>query len=171
MFGDPLGAIWSPNQAKGAQSRHFWSPGSILGAILRTLGTSLGVPSPTPGAPRWSPDAPETPTSSAKRQRGDSNPCGQSPMDFESISLTTRARCPCLLYCLACREAESQIALQNAESEDRTHDLRIMRPTRYQLRYCRSETKVSRKILVREKESCAATPERRNRTPACPHAP
>ena len=28
-----------------------------------------------------------------KRQRGDSNPCGQSPMDFESISLTTRTHC------------------------------------------------------------------------------
>ena len=29
----------------------------------------------------------------AKRQRGDSNPCGQSPMDFESISLTARTHC------------------------------------------------------------------------------
>ena len=28
--------------------------------------------------------------SHASRQRGDSNPCGQSPMDFESISLTAR---------------------------------------------------------------------------------
>ena len=27
------------------------------------------------------------------RQRGDLNPCGQSPMDFESITLTTRSRC------------------------------------------------------------------------------
>ena len=31
-----------------------------------------------------------------KRQRGDSNPCGQSPMDFESISLTARTQCRCL---------------------------------------------------------------------------
>ena len=29
------------------------------------------------------------------RQRGDSNPCGQSPMDFESISLTARTHCHC----------------------------------------------------------------------------
>jgi hypothetical protein len=29
----------------------------------------------------------------AKRHRGDSNPCGQSPMDFESISLTARTQC------------------------------------------------------------------------------
>ena len=29
----------------------------------------------------------------AKRHRGDSNPCGQSPMDFESISLATRTQC------------------------------------------------------------------------------
>ena len=28
-----------------------------------------------------------------KRHRGDSNPCGQSPMDFESISLATRTQC------------------------------------------------------------------------------
>ena len=27
------------------------------------------------------------------RQLGDSNPCGQSPMDFESISLTARTQC------------------------------------------------------------------------------
>ena len=29
----------------------------------------------------------------AQRQRGDSNPCGQSPMDFESISLAARTHC------------------------------------------------------------------------------
>ena len=29
----------------------------------------------------------------AKRHRGDSNPCGQSPMDFGSISLTARTQC------------------------------------------------------------------------------
>ena len=28
-----------------------------------------------------------------KRHRGDLNPCGQSPMDFESISLATRTQC------------------------------------------------------------------------------
>ena len=28
-----------------------------------------------------------------KRHRGDSNPCGQSPMDFESISFTARTQC------------------------------------------------------------------------------
>ena len=27
------------------------------------------------------------------RHRGDSSPCGQSPMDFESISLTARTQC------------------------------------------------------------------------------
>ena len=30
------------------------------------------------------------------RHRGDSNPCGQSPMDFESIPLTARAQCQLL---------------------------------------------------------------------------
>ena len=29
----------------------------------------------------------------AMRHRGDSNPCGQSPMDLESISLATRTQC------------------------------------------------------------------------------
>ena len=28
-----------------------------------------------------------------KRHRGDSNPCGRSPMDFESISLAARTQC------------------------------------------------------------------------------
>ena len=32
-------------------------------------------------------------TAMAKRHRGDSNPCGQSPMDFESISLAARTQC------------------------------------------------------------------------------
>ena len=30
---------------------------------------------------------------SGRRQRGDSKPCGQSPMDFESISLAARTHC------------------------------------------------------------------------------
>ena len=33
------------------------------------------------------------PTILPMRHRGDSNPCGQSPMDFESISLTARTQC------------------------------------------------------------------------------
>ena len=32
-----------------------------------------------------------------ERHRGDSNPCGQSPMDFESISLAARTQCRWLL--------------------------------------------------------------------------
>ena len=34
------------------------------------------------------------------RQRGDSNPCGQSPMDFESISLAARTHCLDILACM-----------------------------------------------------------------------
>ena len=37
--------------------------------------------------------AAESPRNFRKRHRGDSNPCGQSPMDFESISLTARTQC------------------------------------------------------------------------------
>ena len=33
------------------------------------------------------------PQTQTKRHRGDSNPCGQSPMDFESISLAARTHC------------------------------------------------------------------------------
>ena len=33
------------------------------------------------------------PAGAKKRHRGDSNPCGQSPMDFESISLAARTQC------------------------------------------------------------------------------
>ena len=36
---------------------------------------------------------PCTRRATGKRHRGDSNPCGQSPMDFESISLTARTQC------------------------------------------------------------------------------
>ena len=35
------------------------------------------------------------PQTQTNRHRGDSNPCGQSPMDFESISLTARTHCHC----------------------------------------------------------------------------
>ena len=35
------------------------------------------------------------------RHRGDSNPCGQSPMDFESISLATRTQCLCFAIGIA----------------------------------------------------------------------
>ena len=34
-----------------------------------------------------------------KRHRGDPDPCGQSPMDFESISLTARTQCRCSSGC------------------------------------------------------------------------
>ena len=33
------------------------------------------------------------PKLTSTRHRGDSNPCGQSPMDFKSISLTARTQC------------------------------------------------------------------------------
>ena len=36
---------------------------------------------------------PDTSRNHHTRHRGDSNPCGQSPMDFESISLTARTQC------------------------------------------------------------------------------
>ena len=36
------------------------------------------------------------------------------------------------------RASSLAAAVRTAAGEDRTHDLRIMRPTRYQLRYCRS---------------------------------
>ncbi len=46
-----------------------------------------------------------------KRQRGDSNPCGQSPMDFESISLTARTHCLCRTETVVpSREKQTQFA-------------------------------------------------------------
>ena len=39
---------------------------------------------------------------------------------------------------------------ENAACEDRTHDLRIMRPTRYQLRYCRSKIELRVKTTYAE---------------------
>ena len=110
-------------------------------------------------------------SAATKRHRGDSNPCGQSPMDFESISLAARTQChvmdhflvglikqslKCsgLLGSVNCKPLAAlslnfvlSLALptcrrdatfrKSAASEDRTHDLRIMRPTRCQLHYSR----------------------------------
>ena len=36
-----------------------------------------------------------------KRQLGDLNPCGQSPADFKSASLTTRTSCPLAIYTIS----------------------------------------------------------------------
>ena len=38
-------------------------------------------------------EAQDSASQADRRQRGDSNPCGQSPMDFESISLAARTHC------------------------------------------------------------------------------
>ena len=120
-------------------------------------------------APRLAANAPTKAV--AKRHRGDSNPCGQRPMDFESISLAARTQCHVMdhfliglikqsLKCsgllgsanckpLAALSLNFVLSLaeptcrrdatfrKSAASEDRTHDLRIMRPTRCQLRYRR----------------------------------
>ena len=49
---------------------------------------AISRPSPTSTCMVFSHHTPH-----AFRQRGDSNPCGQSPMDFESISLAARTHC------------------------------------------------------------------------------
>ena len=62
--------------------------------------TALRTPRPCPrqavgaSAADWHP-CPRglCPMSCRKRQRGDLNPCGQSPMDFEAISLAARTHC------------------------------------------------------------------------------
>ena len=46
-----------------------------------------------PPQPAWRAHSAHTHSRRQRRQRGDSNPCGQSPMDFESISLTARTHC------------------------------------------------------------------------------
>ena len=43
----------------------------------------------------------------------------------------------------------------NAASEDRTHDLRIMRPMRYQLRYCRGYQSLRAGLLQKDRRSGA----------------
>ena len=93
------------------------------------------------------------------------------PNGFLGYRFDHSATLPMSFALLGIPEAKPQMAFQNVARGYRTHDLRIMRPTRHQLRYCRTETKISREMLVREKRSYCATPERRNRTPACFHAP
>ena len=60
--------------------------------------TALIIPSVMGSAPRSALHRYSTPSffSLIHRHRGDSNPCGQSPMDFESISLAARTQCHCL---------------------------------------------------------------------------
>ena len=59
-----------------------------------------------------------------------------------------------LLYQIDAQRARQASAINirmiptNAASEDRTHDLGIMRPTRYQLRYSRSEDLAIVKVYV-----------------------
>ena len=50
-----------------------------------------------------------------QRQRGDSNPCGQSPMDFESISLATRTHCHVDLRTCGCRCDQQRPLRANAD--------------------------------------------------------
>ena len=55
------------------------------------------------------------------------------------------------------RQSPAKTMCQFAVSEDRTHDLRIMRPTRYQLRYHRHGT--SGRILEENRLQMAGTGE------------
>ena len=59
----------------------------------RTARPIRATPLQLRGPPRFRLDRARRPPASAKRHRGDSNPCGQSPMDFESISLAARTQC------------------------------------------------------------------------------
>ena len=53
------------------------------------------------------------------------------------------------------RASSLAAAARTAAGEDRTHDLRIMRPTRYQLRYCRGYQSSRAGLLQRERRSGA----------------
>ena len=53
-----------------------------------------------------------------KRHRGDSNPCGQSPMDFESISLAARTQCLMLVDKNNCMHA----GFQHSEKHPTCHN-------------------------------------------------
>ena len=54
---------------------------------------------------------------------------------------------------------QSTEACNDAAGEDRTHDLRIMRPTCYQLRYCRSASCVRAASCNRQLEALCLSPE------------
>ena len=57
------------------------------------------------------------------------------------------------------RASSLAAAVRTAAGEDRTHDLRIMRPTRCQLRYCHDENfaKLGASSRMRPARSCAAS--------------
>ena len=76
--------IWQKLSKEHNRSLAAWSSGMILPQGARSPGLN------SRSSPFLSPRRIGMQT---KRQRGNSNPCGQSPMDFESISLTARAQC------------------------------------------------------------------------------
>ena len=51
------------------------------------------------------------------------------------------------------RASSLAAAARTAAGEDRTHDLRIMRPTRYHLRYCRGYQSLRAALLQKERRS------------------
>ena len=81
-----------------ADATHQWALQMASGPVaqwIRHRPTEPGIAGSSPAGVicttrRLRNRSPQAPT---KRHRGDSNPCGQSPMDFESISLTARTQC------------------------------------------------------------------------------
>ena len=94
--------IWHKMSKEHARSLAAWASGMILAQGAR--------------GPRFSSRSspfllPRRIDMQTKRQRGDSNPCGQSPMDFESISLTARTHCHGLRKRNSnCKESPSALA-------------------------------------------------------------
>jgi hypothetical protein len=63
-------------------------------------------------------------TPSRKRHRGHSNPCGQSPMDFESISLTARTQCHVMQPYAMCKFSSAILSMTTCQPDGaapRTH--------------------------------------------------
>ena len=79
-----------PNNAMAAQ-RLLPAKARIQRSHLGTVKLDLGKALSAEAIRRKTTMAPTL--NVGKRHRGDSNPCGQSPMDFESISLTARTQC------------------------------------------------------------------------------
>jgi hypothetical protein len=121
---------------KGSSSALAGRPG-MLAFTRRGEATALGSTSAVLGCARISPRLPRgacarlvtigglaLPTPRRKRHRGDSNPCGQSPMDFEPISLTAGTQCHVMQLYAMCKFTSAILSITTCRpdrSAPRTH--------------------------------------------------
>jgi hypothetical protein len=81
---------------------------NLFALVVHPLTNTASVRNSASGTKDGLPATPQLTWARQQRHRGGSNPCGQSPMDFESISLTARTQCHC---CILRRISSARVGL------------------------------------------------------------